>query len=142
MHTLKTPEGEFSTFDICQAHLQLESDYNVGGILRERPSNERRNASTGVQLARMRYSPGMRWVDLVNEEEEREGEDSCDADVRFIYFSNVLKWDLPIDAEQAEAIERIFTSDALEPYSERLEAAKSTGHWGPGDATNSPTSQP
>lgn len=139
MYSLKIDGVEYSTFDICQAHLQLESDYNVGGILLERPSNERRQASSGVQLARMHYSPGMRWVDLVNEEE---GEDGGDADVRFIYFSNVLKWDLPIDAEQAETIERIFTSDALEPYSERLAIAKSSGHWQPGQSVDSPASQP
>ena len=27
-------------FNICQAYAQLESDYNVGGFLRERPSND------------------------------------------------------------------------------------------------------
>lgn len=139
MHTLKIGGEEYSTFDICQAHLQLESDYNVGGILRERPSNDRRNASTGVQLARMHYSPGMRWVDLINEDE---GDDSGDADVRFIYFSNVLKWDLPIDAEQASAIERTFTAEALAPYAERLELAKISGSWRPGQTAEPSAPQP
>ena len=139
MYSLKTPEGDFSVFDVCQAHMQLESDYNVGGILQERPSNIRRNASTGVQLARMKFSPRARWVDLVTKDEN---EDIGDEDVRLIYFSNVLKWDLPIDAQQAAAIERIFTSEVLALYSERLEAAKSTGHWAPGDTTSTPTSQP
>lgn len=49
---------EFDRFDICAAYAQIESDYNVGGIVRERPSNSRRNASTGWQLFRMEYRPG------------------------------------------------------------------------------------
>ncbi len=35
-------DSPVSIFDICQAHAQLESDYNMGGIVRERPSNRRR----------------------------------------------------------------------------------------------------
>jgi hypothetical protein len=48
----------FDRFDICGAHLALENDYNVGGVLYERPSNRRRNMSTGFQLARMQFKPG------------------------------------------------------------------------------------
>lgn len=40
-------------YDIVLAHLILEYDYNVGGILRERPSNNRRNMSTGYQVHRI-----------------------------------------------------------------------------------------
>ena len=47
----------FDRFDICAAYRQLESDWNIGGILQERASNRRRNASTSCQLARMRYRP-------------------------------------------------------------------------------------
>lgn len=47
----------FDRFDICEAHYILESDYNVGGILRERPSNIRRNMSSGYQLSRMGFNP-------------------------------------------------------------------------------------
>jgi hypothetical protein len=47
----------FDRFDICEAYATLESDYNVGGILRERPSNQRRGESTDVQLHRMRFRP-------------------------------------------------------------------------------------
>lgn len=47
----------FDRFDICAAHRQMESDYNVGGVLQERESNKRRNMSTGYQLHRMRYRP-------------------------------------------------------------------------------------
>lgn len=50
--------SHFDRFDICEAYDQLESDYNVGGWLRERPSNQRRNESVGVQLHRMRYRRG------------------------------------------------------------------------------------
>ncbi|MBY0464787.1 MAG: hypothetical protein K2W33_07560 [Burkholderiales bacterium] len=125
MYTLRTPEGEFNAFDICQAHMQLESDYNVGGILQERPSNMRRNASTGVQLARMKYSPDMRWVDITGMPDDADNSD--DEAVRFIYCSNVLAWGLPMDAELAATVERIFTPEALEPYAGRLQEAKQTG---------------
>ena len=43
-------------FNICQAYAQLESDYNVGGWLRERPTNLRRMESIEVQLHRMGFS--------------------------------------------------------------------------------------
>lgn len=47
----------FDRFDICAAHAALESDWNVGGMLRERPSNARRHESTARQLRRMGYRP-------------------------------------------------------------------------------------
>ena len=50
----------FDRYDICGAHLALENDWNVGGWLRERPSNARRRESTGVQLRRLTYCPGAR----------------------------------------------------------------------------------
>lgn len=43
----------FDRFDICEAYRQLETDWNVGGILRERG----RPYSIGVQLHRMGYKP-------------------------------------------------------------------------------------
>lgn len=49
--------ASFDRFDICEAHYILESDYNVGGILKERPSNQRRNMSSGYQLSRMGFKP-------------------------------------------------------------------------------------
>lgn len=48
----------FDRYDICEAHALIESDYNVGGVLWERPSNARRNMSTGFQLSRMGYRAG------------------------------------------------------------------------------------
>ena len=43
--------AEFNRFDIAEAHCVLEWDYNDGGWLQERPSNQKRMESTGVQLA-------------------------------------------------------------------------------------------
>ena len=51
--------AEFDRFDICAAHRAIECDWHTGGILRERPSNRRRNESTGVQLHRMRFVPAL-----------------------------------------------------------------------------------
>jgi hypothetical protein len=47
----------FDRFDICEAYACLESDYNVGGWLRERPSNQRRREACSVQLHRMQFRP-------------------------------------------------------------------------------------
>jgi hypothetical protein len=47
----------FDRFDICEAHYQLEADYNLGGWLRERPGNARRMEATAVQLHRMGFRP-------------------------------------------------------------------------------------
>lgn len=103
----------FNRFSICDAHCVLEWDYNVGGILQERPSNQRRNASTGVQLARMRYRPAM---DL--------SYDTLDDDAKEIYLTNVLRWNLPIDEEQRRRIRSFFAHDWLiEHYPHILRAA-------------------
>ena len=48
----------FDRFDICEAHLAMEWDYNRGGVLQERASNRRRNMSTDFQLHRMGFRPG------------------------------------------------------------------------------------
>jgi hypothetical protein len=45
----------FDRFDICEAYECLENDYNVGGWLRERPSNQRRREACSVQLHRMQF---------------------------------------------------------------------------------------
>jgi hypothetical protein len=47
----------FDRFDVCAAHRQIESDYNLGGWIRERASNARRREATAVQLQRMNYRP-------------------------------------------------------------------------------------
>lgn len=115
MHTIQLPrmDGPVSVFDICQAHQQLESDYNRGGILRERPINRRSNASTGVQLSRMGYSAAYRWVDICNDGDD---EDPADNDVRDIYLLNVLQWGLPMDDEMREFIASRYTPGFLATF--------------------------
>lgn len=110
MDYLKLPhmDSPVSVFDIAQAHAQLESDYNVGGWIRERPSNQRRNESTGCQLSRLGFEPRGRWVDIYTEREECD--DPGDEDVKDIYIQNVLKWGLPITPE-----ERAFIADRYVP---------------------------
>ena len=49
--------AQFDRYDICVAYAALEYDWNVGGWLRERPSNQRRMESVGVQLHRMGFKP-------------------------------------------------------------------------------------
>ena len=100
-------------FSICKAYAQLESDYNVGGWLRERPSNQRRLESIGAQLSRIGYSGPYGWVDVVAEPGEDDGEDD---EVREIYMRAVLRWDLPIDAALMQAMRRYFVPDFLARY--------------------------
>lgn len=115
MDYLKLPhmDSEVSIFDICQAHAQLESDYNVGGIVRERPSNRRRNESTSCQLSRMGFNPGIRWVDICNPDES---DDCDDENVRDIYLINVLKWGLPIDAEMRAFMANRYVPEFLNSF--------------------------
>ena len=115
MNYIKLPymDSEVSVFDLCQAHQQLESDYNKDGILWERPSNRRRNASTGVQLARMKFRSSYRWVDILNLEDDA---DSSDKDVRDIYLINVIKWGLPVDEEMQAVIDAVFCADFVAKF--------------------------
>jgi len=107
-------DSPVSVFDICQAHMQLESDYHHGGWLRERPSNRRRNEATACQLARMAYEGRARWVEICADCDE--ASDSGDEDVRDIYLMNVLKWGLPINAEMMAFIKRRYTPDFIAQY--------------------------
>ena len=112
MDYIKLPhmDSEVSVFAVCQAHQQLEADYNVGGILRERPSNRRRNESTGVQLARMDYRTGF-WVDIENPQDD---EDPDDEAVRDIYILNVLNRNLPISFELGRLINERYSAEWLD----------------------------
>ena len=112
MHYIKLPymEPKVSVFAVCQAHQQLEADYNVGGILRERPSNSRRNESTGVQLARMDYRTNF-WVDIENPQDD---EDPDNEAVRDIYILNVLNWNLPISFELGRLINERYSAEWLD----------------------------
>lgn len=114
MDYIKLPymDSEVSVFAVCQAHQQLEADYNVGGILRERPSNKRRNESTGVQLARMDYRTRF-WVDIENPQDD-EGPD--DEAVRDIYILNVLNWKLPISFELGRLINERYSAEWLDEH--------------------------
>ena len=115
MHYIKLPymDSEVSVFAVCQAHQQLEADYNVGGILRERPSNKRRNESTGVQLARMDYRSSFWWVDIENPQDD---EDPDNEAVRDIYILNVLNWKLPISFELGRLINERYSAEWLDEH--------------------------
>ena len=115
MDYIKLPymEPKVSVFAVCQAHQQLEADYNVGGILRERPSNKRRNESTGVQLARMGYLSSSWWVDIENLEEDENPDDEA---VRDIYILNVLNWKLPISFELGRLINERYSAEWLDEH--------------------------
>jgi hypothetical protein len=49
--------AQWDRWDILEAHRALENDWNHGGWLRERPSNQRRMESSGIQMMRMGYEP-------------------------------------------------------------------------------------
>jgi len=116
MDYLKLPhmDSPVSIFDICQAHAQLESDYNIGGIVRERPSNQRRNESTSCQLSRLGYHDAYRWVDIYTERDECD--DPADEDVKDIYIQNVLKWGLPITPEERAFIAARYVPEFLSTF--------------------------
>ena len=114
------PTGDStSIFDVCHAYQLLEANYNVGGWLRERPSNRRRIESIGCQLARIGYSDVYRdvdlWADAETVEEEKQSSDD-DENVRFVYFKKALEWGLPLDEDDRAVIDRIFTIDAIEGW--------------------------
>ena len=103
-------------FAICQAFMQLESDYNVGGWVRERPSNQRRMESIGVQLHRMGFSSGMQWVDI--EREPEECDDYFDDEVRDIYIRHALAWGLPLDDGLKAVARRLFVPSFLAQFAQ------------------------
>ena len=121
MHNIKINGDWVDIFDVCRAHQQLESDYNVGGIVRERPSNQRRNMSTGVQLHRMKFQNLYSYVDITGKRDE--SDDPGDENVRMIYMENVLKWNLPIDKPLAKQMKKYFTKNFLKPFDDRLKKA-------------------
>ena len=112
--TLPHISAPVSVFAICQAHLQLEHDYNRGGIVEARTSNRRRNASTSYQLHRMRYMPGHWWVDILAQ--PTEDGDPDDEAVRDVYLINVLKWGLPIDDEMRAFMRARYVPEFLATF--------------------------
>ena len=101
-------------FSICQAYAQLEADYNVGGWLRERPSNRRRLESIGVQLSRIGFSNHYDWIDI--EAAPSDEDDDEDGEVREIYMRAVLRLNLPISASLMQAMRRYFVPEFLAGY--------------------------
>ena len=100
-------------FNICKAYAQLESDYNIGGILQERPSNQRRRESIGVQLSRIGFSNPMGWVNINAEPDENESDAE---EVREIYMRAVLRLALPIDCELRATMARFFVPEYLAQF--------------------------
>lgn len=98
-------------FAICQAFKQLESDYNIGGIILERPSSQRRRESISWQLHRMGYSSPYWWVDI--EAASTEHDDPDDDEVRDIYMRHVLAWRLPVSDELLAAMRRMYVPEFL-----------------------------
>lgn len=88
--------------DICQAHAVLEWDYNEGGWLRERPSNQRRMESSGVQLRRLKFKahPNLNFEALSEDGKE-------------VYLTNVVRWKLPVDEDLKARIVEYFTPEFL-----------------------------
>ena len=117
MNYLKLPhmDSPVDVFSIAQAHAQLESDYNVGGWLRERPSNQRRNESTSCQLVRLKYHNPFDWVDIYAERDV-DLDDPQDEDVRDIYMLNVLKLGLPGEPHERAVIAKRFTPEFLATF--------------------------
>lgn len=114
MNYIKLPwlDHPVSVYDIAQAHMQLEADYNLGGWLRERPSNKRRMEATACQLSRIGYDNGHRWVTITSADSSSRD----DNDVRDIYLLNVLQWNLPIDVEMMAFIKKRYTRTFLKKF--------------------------
>ena len=105
-------------FAIAQAFFQLEAEFNRDGILRERPSNQRRRESIGCQLHRIGYSNPYGWVDI---DAEPELDDYVDADhfeeeVRSVYVDHALKWGLPMDEALKATARRLFVPEYLAQF--------------------------
>ena len=115
MNYLRLPhmDDQVSIFDIAQAHQQLEADYNKGGWVRERPSNQRRMEATSCQLSRIGYNSGYRWVEIIHDDPQ---DDDGDNNVRDIYLINVLKWGLPMDDEMRAFMAKRFVARFLESF--------------------------
>jgi hypothetical protein len=97
--------AEFNRFDIAEAHCLLESDYNVGGWLRERPSNGRRREATAVQLHRIGFHarPNLSF-------------DTLSENAKEIYLCNMLKLKLPFDDATMALLQKMFTPEFLAQY--------------------------
>ena len=105
-------------FAVCMAFDLLEQHYNVGGILRERPSNQRRRESIGCQLARIGYLVPYGRVDIEAEPEldDYGYADPFEEEVRRIYIDHALKWGLPMDDGLKATARRLFVPEYLAQF--------------------------
>lgn len=74
----------FDRFDICEAYAALEIDWNVDGIVWERPHSKRARESIGVQLSRIEFRAGAAFS----------GFESLSANGRGIYNAACERWRL------------------------------------------------
>ena len=95
----------FDRFDVCEAFLALEWDYNVSGLLQELPSTHRERvwggrrytaASVGSRLDRIKFKPSPRF----------RGYESLSENGREIYHKWVAKLKLPVSQEITECRQR------------------------------------
>ena len=89
-------------FDIAEAHAVLEWDYNVGGWLRERPTNKRRMEATSYQLDRIGFHAR---ADLCY--------DTLTEDGKEVYLTNVMRLRLPMDEGLRGDAENMFVPEYL-----------------------------
>ena len=92
----------FDRFDICEAYLALEWDYNTGGWLHERPSNARRLEATSVQLARIRFKSGASF----------NGYDSLTENGRAIYHALEVRYNFKERGDADLAWEKLLAEAA------------------------------
>jgi hypothetical protein len=85
--------AHYNSLDIAEAFCVLEWDYNKDGWLRERPSNQRRRESIGVQLHRLKF---VARLDLEF--------DTLSENAQDIYLDQVVKLKLPQSAELQKLI--------------------------------------
>lgn len=95
-------------YEICLAYASLEDHYNKDGFLAARPSNRRRNESTGCQLARMGFSLGMDYLDPY-----ALGADQDHEEAQTIYWCKALDWGLPLDREALAVVRTLFVPEYL-----------------------------
>lgn len=84
----------FDRFNICAAYDALEADWNVGGWLPERPSNQRRGESIAVQLARIGYKSPYHDGTF----------DALDDEQKDIYINALIKFGLALEVEPDSSI--------------------------------------
>lgn len=87
--------AQFDRYAICLAYQALENDWNKGGWLPERPSNQRRRESIGVQLMRMQFRAGM---------SEGGTFDALDDEAREIYVGALVRFGMAPKVDPADEL--------------------------------------